>query len=117
VSDFHDGNNSQQGKDGDAARVAVGGTEVSAGPNTTRTARVDRGQNRLKPVTTRWQLGRLVRVSVEASCGFIRVPSGELIYFAMQDVVNGGGGLRAGARVRFQAAGAGIPRALHVQRI
>lgn len=72
---------------------------------------------RLRPVTARWQLGRLVRVSVEAACGFIRVPSGELIYFAMQDVVSGGGGLRAGARVRFQPAGAGIPRALHVQRI
>ena len=72
---------------------------------------------RLRPVTARWQLGRLVRVSVEAACGFIRVPSGELIYFAMQDVVSGGGGLRAGVRVRFQPAGAGIPRALHVQRI
>ena len=91
--------------------------EPMAGPATTRSARIDRGGNRLKPATARWQLGRLVRVSVEASCGFIRVPSGELIYFAMQDVVSGGGGLRAGARVRFHAAAAGIPRALHVQRI
>lgn len=67
--------------------------------------------------TTGWQLGRLVRVSVEAACGFIRVSSGELIYFAMQDVVAGGGELRAGARVRFESAGAGIPRAHRVQRM
>lgn len=94
------------------------GREAAALAMETSTApRLDRAGSRQRPVTTRWQLGRLVRVSVEAACGFIRVPSGELIYFAMQDVVSGGGGLRAGARVRFQPAGAGIPRALHVQRI
>jgi len=80
-------------------------------------ARADRAGGRVRPTTTRWQLGRLARVSIEAACGFIRVPSGELIYFAIQDVVSGGGGLRAGARVRFQPAGSGIPRALRVQRI
>ena len=77
----------------------------------------DRAAARVQPTTTRWQLGRLVRVSVEAACGFIRVPTGELVYFAMQDVVAGGGGLKSGARVRFQPAGAGVPRALRVQRI
>lgn len=96
---------------GEYAGVATGMNEVRDA------AKSDRTGVRLRPVTARWQLGRLVRVSVEAACGFIRVPSGELIYFAMQDVVSGGGGLRAGARVRFQPAGAGIPRALHVQRI
>lgn len=80
-------------------------------------AKADRASARVRQTTARWQLGRLARVSIEAACGFIRVPSGELIYFAMQDVVSGGGGLRAGARVRFQPAGAGIPRALRVQRI
>jgi hypothetical protein len=72
---------------------------------------------RARPVTSRWHLGRLVRVSMEAGCGFIRVPSGEPIYFSMQDVVAGGSGLRAGVRVRFQTAGSGIPRAVRVQRI
>lgn|GEM_PF-5514209 len=97
------------GLENEAAPAAETTTSSSAAPARTG--------SRLRPVTARWQLGRLVRVSVEAACGFIRVPSGELIYFAMQDVVSGGGGLRAGARVRFQPAGAGIPRALHVQRI
>lgn len=72
---------------------------------------------RVKAKTASWQLGRLVRVSAEAACGFIRVSSGELVYFAMQDVIAGGGGLRAGARVRFESAGSGIPRAIRVQRI
>lgn len=72
---------------------------------------------RLRATTKGWQLGRLVRISAEAACGFIRVSSGELIYFAMQDVIAGGGGLRAGARVRFESAGAGIPRAIRVQRL
>ena len=95
------------GLDNDAAKAA----ETSNAPQAPRSG------VRARPVTVRWQLGRLVRVSVEAACGFIRVPSGELIYFAMQDVDAGGGGLRAGARVRFQSANAGIPRAVHVQRI
>lgn len=76
-----------------------------------------RGAERKRPITVRWQLGRLVRVSVEAACGFIRAPSGDLIYFEMQDVIAGGGGLRAGARVRFVQANSAIPRALRVQRV
>ncbi len=97
------------GLENDAAKAA----ETSSSPQ----GPAPRSGVRGRPVTARWELGRLVRVSVEAACGFIRVPSGELIYFAMQDVDAGGGGLRAGARVRFQSANAGIPRAVHVQRI
>jgi len=90
---------------------------------TLRTARspgdkhADRAGGRCQSTTLSWRLGRLVRVSIDAACGFIRVPSGELIYFALQDLAAGGDELRAGARVRFQPSGAGIPRALRVQPI
>lgn len=83
----------------------------------TRSGAGRHAEGRVRMTTKGWQLGRLVRISAEAACGFIRVSSGELIYFAMQDVVAGGGGLRAGARVRFETAGAGIPRATRVQRL
>ena len=82
----------------------------------TASARTPNGRQRA--VTARWQVGRLVRVSIEAGCGFIRPASGELIYFAMDDVVaSTSGDLRAGSRVRFQQVGAGVPRALSVQRV
>lgn len=90
---------------------------VASAAETIPSERYGRSGGRQQVTTARWQLGHLVRVSVEAACGFIRVPSGELIYFAMQDVVAGGAGLRAGARVRFEPAGAGIPRAIRVQRV
>lgn len=67
--------------------------------------------------SARWQLGRIVRVSLEAACGFIRDGAGELVYFGMEDVVVGPGELRAGARVRFKPAGAGVPRAREVTRV
>jgi hypothetical protein len=67
--------------------------------------------------STRWQLGRIVRVSLEAACGFIRDSAGELVYFGMEDVVAGPGELRAGARVRYKPAGSGIPRAREVTRV
>lgn len=67
--------------------------------------------------STRWQLGRIVRVSLEAACGFIRDSAGELVYFGMEDVVPGPGELRAGARVRFKPAGSGVPRAREVTRL
>src|SRR5262245_41224969 len=73
------------GLDNEAAKVA----EVRPESERSRSGRTG---VRLHPATARWQLGRLVRVSMEAACGFIRVPSGELIYFAMQDVIAGGGG-------------------------
>lgn len=69
---------------------------------------------RSRSVTARWQVGRLVRVSLAAGCGFIRVPSGELIYFTMDDVDPAGGELRAGSRVRFQQVASGVPRAVKV---
>lgn len=72
---------------------------------------------RLRAGSTRWQLGRIVRVSLEAACGFIRDGAGELVYFGMEDVVVGPGELRAGARVRFKPAGSGVPRAREVTRV
>lgn len=69
---------------------------------------------RTRTPTSRWQVGRLVKVSLEAACGFIRSANGELVYFAMDDLVAGPGELRAGSRVRYKAAGAGVPRALEV---
>lgn len=72
---------------------------------------------RQRVLSTRWQVGRLVKVSLEAACGFIRDSAGDLVYFAMDDVVTGPGELRAGARVRFKPAGAGVPRAREVTRV
>ena len=68
-----------------------------------------------RATTTRWLVGRLVKVSVEAGCGFIRAPSGELIYFALRDVV-GDGRVRPGERVRYVTDGVGIPRAKKIAR-
>lgn len=77
-----------------------------------------RGDNpRKRAGSTRWQLGRIVRVSLEAACGFIRDNAGELVYFGMEDVIAGPGELRAGARVRFKPAGSGVPRAREVTRL
>jgi hypothetical protein len=107
-------------RSGSVEEYNVNGLEnetAKANESAAETLPFERRGGRKRPVTKRWQLGRLARVSMEAACGFIRVPSGELIYFAMQDVIAGGGGLRAGARVRFQQVGSGIPRALRVQRI
>jgi len=96
--------------------TSIASTERDEGRETVTEA-TRKPSGRTRPVTARWQVGRLVRVSLEAACGFIRSASGELIYFAMDDVVSASGELRAGSRVRFQPVGAGVPRALRVQRV
>ncbi|MFO0744373.1 MAG: hypothetical protein U1F43_01700 [Myxococcota bacterium] len=62
-------------------------------------------------------VGRLVRVAREAGCGFVRGPTGALVYFALVDLAGGetaANALRPGARMRFQPAGKGIPKAVAV---
>ena len=75
------------------------------------------GVRRPTVTTARWIIGRLVRVAREAGCGFIRGPSGATLYFSISDLAGGdaaAAALRPGARLRFQAAGHGVPRALAV---
>lgn len=70
---------------------------------------------RVRTTTTRWLVGRIVKVSVEAGCGFLRTQSGDLIYFGLADVA-GPGRLRPGERVRYVLDGTDIPRAGRVTR-
>jgi hypothetical protein len=70
---------------------------------------------RTRATTTRWLVGRVVKVSVEAGCGFLRTQAGELVYFALGEVT-GQGRLRPGERVRYVLDGAEIPRAGRVTR-
>lgn len=67
--------------------------------------------------TSRWVIGRLVKLVREAGCGFVRAPSGALVYFSLVDLTGGesvANGLRPGARMRFQPAGRGVPRAVSI---
>ena len=93
--------------DSESAVIRPEGPELHETPRHTN-------QPRRRTLSTRWQVGRLVKVSLEATCGFIRDTTGDLVYFAMDDVVAGPGELRAGARVRYRPAGAGVPRAREV---
>lgn len=75
------------------------------------------GARRVVQTTSRWLVGRVVKLAREAGCGFVRGPSGAMIYFALADVVGGEPavhGLRPGLRVRFKPAGRGVPRAVAV---
>ena len=75
-----------------------------------------------RPVTTtsRWLVGRLIRVARDAGCGFVRAPSGAVVYFALTDLAGGesaAAALRPGARLRFKPAGQGVPRATSVAAV
>ena len=70
---------------------------------------------RARATTTHWLVGRGVKVSVEAGCGFLRTQAGDLVYFALADVA-GQGRLRVGERVRYIMDGVAIPRAGRVTR-
>lgn len=91
-------------------------------PNSTESSapRSRSGLRRPARTTARWVVGRLVKIAREAGCGFVRAPSGLLVYFAFADLQGGeavANSLRPGARMRFQPAGHGVPRALAVAAI
>lgn len=78
------------------------------------------GLRRPARTTARWVVGRLVKIAREAGCGFVKAPSGALVYFALSDLQGGesvANSLRPGARMRFQPAGHGVPRALAIAAI
>ena len=78
------------------------------------------GARRPVKTTSRWVIGRLIRIAREAGCRFVRAPTGGIVYFALADLAGGEGAaaaLRPGTRMRFQPAGHGVPRALAIAAV
>ncbi|MCC6620602.1 MAG: hypothetical protein IT385_05075 [Deltaproteobacteria bacterium] len=96
------------------------GTEREAATPESFGPRSRSGIRRPARTTSRWLIGRLIRIAREAGCGFVRSPSGGIVYFSLADLAGGESAaltLRPGARMRFQPAGHGVPKALAIAAV